>query len=149
MLPLRLRQKWTSPRMASALRTGNMRPTGNTRPHKDERMLRRTTPTVSIRASIPGRMRLQVEALRDRPRKAAAVAMAVRQAPGILEVEATPRTARLLVRYDPRLPAIAAATLVRTALITPPLSLEAYRAQQTVNHHAQEQIGRASCRERV
>ena len=101
-------------------------------------MLRRTTPTVSIRSSIPGRMRLQIEALRDRPRKAAAVAMAVRQAPGILEVEATPRTARLLVRYDPRLPALAVATLVRTALITPPLSLEAYRAQQTVKHQAQE-----------
>src|SRR6266481_3816458 len=113
--------------MESTRRMGNMRPTGNTRFHKDARMLRRTTSTVYIRSSIPGRMRLQVEVLRDRPRKAAAVALALRQAPGILDVEATPRTARLLVRYDPRLPAIAVATLVRTALITPPLSLEAYR----------------------
>jgi cation-transporting P-type ATPase C len=101
-------------------------------------MLRRTTSTVYIRSSTPGRMRLQVEALRDRPRKAAAMAMALRQAPGILEVEATPRTARLLVRYDPRLPASAVATLVRTALITPPLSLQAYRAQQTAKHHSQD-----------
>ena len=37
-------------------------------------MWHRTRPTVSIRSSIPGRLRVQSEALRDRPRTAAAVA---------------------------------------------------------------------------
>jgi manganese/zinc-transporting P-type ATPase C len=99
-------------------------------------MLRHTRPTIDVRSSIPGRMRLQIAALRDRPRKAAAVALALRQAPGILGVEATPRTARLLVRYDPRLSATAVTTLVRAALLTPPLSPEAYHSQQTAEQHA-------------
>src|ERR671930_2102832 len=98
---------------------------GNPRSYKDERMLRHTKPTIDVRSSIPGRMRVQIEALRDRPRQAAAVALALRQAPGILEVAATPRTARLLVRYDSRLAATAVITLVREALLTPLLSPEA------------------------
>src|SRR5919109_3441109 len=110
---------------------------GNTRSYKDEQMLRHTKPTIDVRSSIPGRIRVQIEALRDRPRKAAAVALALRQAPGILDVEATPRTARLLVRYDPRLSATAVTTLVRAALLTPPLSPDAYHGQQTAEHPAQ------------
>src|SRR5919197_4838032 len=113
---------------------------GTTRLHKDERMLRHAKPFIDVRSSIPGRMRVQIEALRDRPRQAAAVALALRQAPGILDVEATPRTARLLVRYDPRLSATAVTTLVQTALTAPPLSVEAYRAQQTVAHHLEEHV---------
>jgi cation-transporting P-type ATPase C len=101
-------------------------------------MRHNTKPTVYVRSSIPGRMRLRIEILRDRPRKAAAVAMALRQIPGILDVEATPRTARLLVHYDPQLSATAVVTLVHTALLTPALSPEAYRAQQTAAHQAQE-----------
>ena len=103
-------------------------------------MLRHTRPTIDVRSSIPGRMRLQIEALRDRPRKAAAVALALRQVPGILSVEATPRTARLLVRYDPGLSVTTVTTLVRTALTAPPLSLEAYRAQQAAEHHMEEHV---------
>jgi cation-transporting P-type ATPase C len=100
-------------------------------------MRHRTRPTVYIRSSIPGRMRVQIEALRDRPRKAAAVALVLRQTPGILDVEATPRTARLLVRYDQRLSATAVMALVQAALRTPPLSPEAYRSQQPAAHQAQ------------
>src|SRR5437016_1723310 len=102
---------------------------GNTRLRKDTGRLHRTRPAVHVRSSIPGRLRVQIEALRDRPRKAAAVALALQQAPGILDVEATPRTARLLVRYAPRLSAAAVTTLVQTALLAPPLSPEAYHAQ--------------------
>src|SRR5919197_2275225 len=109
---------------------------GTTRLHKDERMLRHAKPFIDVRSSIPGRLRVQIETLRDRPRKAAAVALALQKVPGILEVEATPRTARLLVRYDPRLSATAVTTLVRAALFTPPLSPEAYRSQQTAEHQA-------------
>src|ERR671936_3058245 len=110
-----------------------------TRLHEDVGMRHRTRPTVYIRSSIPGRMRVQSEALRDRPRQAAAVVLALRQAPGILGVEATPRTARLLVRYDPRLSATAVTTLVRAALRTPPLSPAAYCRQQTAVPQSQAQ----------
>jgi cation-transporting P-type ATPase C len=111
-------------------------------------MLRHTKQTIDVRSSIPGRMRVRIEALRDRPRQAAAVAMALRQVTGILQVEATPRTARLLIHYDLRLSATAVVALVRTALMTPPLSLAAYRAQQAAEahveasaHHAHEEAG--------
>ena len=103
-------------------------------------MLRHIRPTIGVRSSIPGRMRLQIEALRDRPRKAAVVALTLRQAPGILSVEATPRTARLLVHYDPGLSVSAVTTLVRTALAAPSLSLEAYHTQQTAEHHIEEHV---------
>jgi cation-transporting P-type ATPase C len=88
---------------------------------------------------VPGRRRWKVDILRNRPRKAAAVAMALQQTPGILAVEATPLTARLLVRYDPSLSGPEVEAAVYAALATPPLSLDAYRTwcrDHTVPSHA-------------
>jgi cation-transporting P-type ATPase C len=53
--------------------------------------------------------------------------MALEQTPGILAVEATPLTARLLVRYHPSLSVQAVEASVRAALATPSLSPAAYR----------------------
>jgi cation-transporting P-type ATPase C len=73
-------------------------------------------------------MRWEAQVLRDRPRKAAAVEMALLHSPGILSVEATPLTGRLLVRYDAGIGGHEVAALVGEALRTPPLSQEAYEA---------------------
>jgi cation-transporting P-type ATPase C len=83
-------------------------------------------------------MRWEAEVLRHCPRKAAAVAMLLQQAPGVLVVEATPRTGRLLIRYSTTLTEAAVSTLIRAALTTPALSPAAYRAwqvQHTVQQH--------------
>jgi Heavy metal associated domain 2 len=83
---------------------------------------------VRLRSRVPGRMRWAAEALRDRPRKAAAVAMALRQMAGIHSAESTPLTGRLLVRYASDLSPQQIAAMVHTALRPPSLSPEAYAA---------------------
>jgi ABC 3 transport family/Heavy metal associated domain 2 len=69
-----------------------------------------------LRSAVPGRIRWEVEALRNRPRNAAAVAMALRQRVGIHSVEATPLTGRLLVYHDIGLTAQEIAAMVQAAL---------------------------------
>jgi hypothetical protein len=71
---------------------------------------------IRLRSAVPGRMRWEVAGLRNRPRTAAAVAVALERMPGILSVEATPRTGRLLVRYDASLTAEAVMAVVEAAL---------------------------------
>jgi hypothetical protein len=53
-----------------------------------------------LRSAVPGRMRWEAEALRGRPRRAAAVELTLQQMPGIIAAQATPLTGRLLIRYD-------------------------------------------------
>jgi hypothetical protein len=69
-----------------------------------------------LRSAVPGRIRWEVEALRDRPRKSAAVALALQRSVGILSVEATPLTGRLLVCHDIGLTAQEIAAMVQAAL---------------------------------
>jgi hypothetical protein len=78
-----------------------------------------------LRSAVPGRIRWEVEALRNRPRKAAAVAMALRQMVGIHSVEATPLTGRLLVYHDIGLTAQEIAAMVQAALRTSALAYAA------------------------
>jgi ABC 3 transport family len=61
-------------------------------------------------------MRWEAAGLRNRPRTAAAVAVALERMPGIVSVEATPRTGRLLVRYDANLTVEVITSLVEAAL---------------------------------
>jgi cation-transporting P-type ATPase C len=96
--------------------------------HKNTHMYGSLSMEVRLRSSVPGRMRLESEVLRHRPRKAAAVEQALQQLPGIVFVEVTPQTGRLLVRYDTGLSAPEVATMVRTAISTPSLSPEVYAA---------------------
>jgi hypothetical protein len=72
-----------------------------------------------LRSAVPGRMRWEAEALRDRPRKAAAVERTLQQMGGIISAQITPLTGRLLVRYDTGLNAQDVATMVRAALQAP------------------------------
>lgn len=72
-----------------------------------------------LRSAVPGRMRWEVEALRDRPRKAAAVERTLQQMAGILSAQVTPLTGRLLVRYDIGLSAQEIAAMVHAALQAP------------------------------
>lgn len=72
-----------------------------------------------LRSAVPGRMRWEAEALRDRPRKAAAVEITLLQMAGILSAQVTPLTGRLLVRYDTGLSAREIAAMVHAALQAP------------------------------
>jgi cation-transporting P-type ATPase C len=83
---------------------------------------------VRLRSFVPGRMRWEAEVLRNRPRKAAAVEMALQRMVGIHSVEATPLTGRLLVRYDTNIRSQEVTAMVHTALRTPSLSPDAYAA---------------------
>lgn len=87
-----------------------------------------------LRSAVPGRICWEVEALRNRPRKAAAVAMALWQRVGIHSAEATPLTGRLLVRYDTNVSSQEITAMVRTALRTRSLSPEAYVALRGSPH---------------
>ncbi|MEW6297596.1 MAG: heavy metal translocating P-type ATPase [Thermodesulfobacteriota bacterium] len=80
-----------------------------------------------ICSAIPGRVRYYVAGLQARPRRAAAVAMALEQQPGIDLAEANPRTGRLLVYYDKTLAWDRLAELVHEALSAPALSPGAYQ----------------------
>jgi manganese/zinc-transporting P-type ATPase C len=86
---------------------------------------------IRVRSAVPGRIRFETKALRGRPRLAAAVEEALEHQPGLLVVEATPHTGRLLVRYTSPLTSSDVEALVHTALASPPLSVEAYHARQT------------------
>lgn|SRR5882724_390732 len=72
-----------------------------------------------LRSAVPGRMRWEAEALRDRPRKAAAVEMTLQQMAGIISAQVTPLTGRLLVRYDTGVSAQGIAVMVHAALQAP------------------------------
>ena len=72
-----------------------------------------------LRSAVPGRMRWEAEALRDRPRKAAAVERTLQQMAGIISAQVTPLTGRLLVRYDIGLSAQEIAAMVHAALQAP------------------------------
>jgi hypothetical protein len=80
---------------------------------------------VRLCSAVPGRMRWQLEALRDRPRYAATVAMTLEQTAGILAVQATPLTGRLLVHCDINFTPTAIASLVHAALQSSVLTHEA------------------------
>jgi ABC 3 transport family len=73
-------------------------------------------------------MRWEAEALRSRPRKAAAVETTLRQRAGILAVEVTPLTGRLLVYCDTGLAPDDIAAMVHAALQAPALTREASEA---------------------
>jgi hypothetical protein len=85
---------------------------------------------VRLRSAVPGRMRWEAAGLRNRPRKAAAVEIALGHMPGILSVEATPLTGRILVRYDTALTAEEIAAMVQAALYARALTPEASEATQ-------------------
>jgi hypothetical protein len=70
-------------------------------------------------------MRWEAEALRSRPGKAAAVGTTLQQRAGILAVEVTPLTGRLLVYYDTGLTPGEVAAMVHAALQVPALTREA------------------------
>ena len=72
-----------------------------------------------LRSAAPGRMRWEAEALRYRPRKAAAVEKTLQQMAGILPAQVTPLTGRLLVRHDTGLSAREIAAMVHAALQAP------------------------------
>jgi manganese/zinc-transporting P-type ATPase C len=85
---------------------------------------------ISIRSEIPGRIRWDIPFLRERPRYAAALEVAIERQDGVISVEATPRTARLLVRYKaPQNPA-SIKMVVESALSVAPLSSIAYAARE-------------------
>jgi hypothetical protein len=73
-------------------------------------------------------MRWEAEALRCRPREAAAVETTLRQRAGILTVEVTPLTGRLLVYCDTGLAPDDIAAMVHAALQAPALTREASEA---------------------
>jgi ABC 3 transport family len=84
--------------------------------HEDISKRRNPQRGLRLRSAVPGRIRWEVEALRNRPRKAAAVALALQQSVGVLSVEATPLTGRLLVNHDIGLTAQEIAAMVQAAL---------------------------------
>jgi cation-transporting P-type ATPase C len=87
-------------------------------------------PTISIRSAVRGRIRWNIPSLRGRPRYAAAVEIAIEREAGILSVEATSTTGRLLVRYEPPQTAASLKTLIEAALSVPSLTAFAYEARQ-------------------
>ena len=92
------------------------------------------TRELRIRSSIPGRMRLDIPALRKRPRFAAAVEIALEHQLGITHIEATPNTGRLLVHYSPELSTDHLLSVISTALTVSPLTPEALHARQQRSH---------------
>src|SRR2546426_9622044 len=88
------------------------------------------TAKISIRSAIPGRIRWDIPALRGRPRYAAAVKVTIAREPGVLSVEATPTTGRLLLHYDASQTAESLRTLIEVALSVAPLTLADYEARQ-------------------
>src|SRR5437899_3005095 len=88
------------------------------------------TAKISIRSAIPGRIRWDIPALRERPRYAAAIEVAIEREAGIISVEATPTTGRLLVRYDAPQTVESLKSLIETALSVSPLNSSDYEARQ-------------------
>jgi hypothetical protein len=68
--------------------------------------------------------------LRKRPRYAAAVEDTIAREPGVISVEATPTTGRLLVHHDASQTAESLRTLIEVALSVAPLTLADYGARQ-------------------
>ncbi len=79
-----------------------------------------------MRSAVPGRERLDVSALCNRPRLALSVQLALEKEPGIRSVQANPVTGRVLVRYDPERIKAPVRQLLREALARPPLSAAEY-----------------------
>lgn len=94
-----------------------------------------------LRSAIPGRLRWEIGALRDRPRRAAALEAALEQQPGIDHALANPVTGRLLVRCDPRLAPSEVADRIEVALAAPPFTKEelaAWRERRRQGEHRHE-----------
>jgi cation-transporting P-type ATPase C len=83
-----------------------------------------------LRSVVPGRQRWEVPALRRRPRRAAAVEMALERSPGVVSAHGNPLTGRLLVVFDRALPLERIFALVQQAILSIPLSVEEYRVRQ-------------------
>ena len=71
---------------------------------------------------VAGRERWYVDALEDNPRLAAAVEVVLKSEEGILDAHANPLTGRVLVRYQPDLPAESVAALIQRAIEFGPMS---------------------------
>lgn len=95
-------------------RTRDARPSAAPQPRAPQReRVRRTVPRIdrlpdgiapfgiTVRSSVPGRIRLAVIALRNQPVRARAVEATLRQIPGVRAVTITPMTGSVLVHYDP------------------------------------------------
>ena len=85
---------------------------------------------ISIRSEIPGRIRWDIPLIRGHPRYAAAVEIAIQREAGIVSVEATPVTGRLLVRYKTPQTAASIKTLIESALSVSPLTPIAFAARE-------------------
>ena len=87
-----------------------------------------TNPTLGFRSAmvlcsrVAGRERWYVDALEDNPRLAAAVEVVLKSEEGILDAHANPLTGRVLVRYQPDLPAGSIAALIQRATEFGPMS---------------------------
>jgi manganese/zinc-transporting P-type ATPase C len=100
-------------------------------------------PQLQPRSVLPGRIRWDVPALRDRPRRAALLAERVAHARGVSEVAANPVTGRVLVVFDAK--AIDAARL-ETAIVEAMLSpLEpnglAHQGEHAHDHAGEDGLG--------
>jgi hypothetical protein len=91
-----------------------------------ERRTGRKPVSLVLCSRIMGRDRWRVDALKDRPRLAAAVELVLRTEEGITEVRANPLTGRLLVCYTPNLLAEPVETLVHRAFSFGPMSREEF-----------------------
>ena len=109
-------------------------------PHEEGSRHQGSRVGLRVRSAARGRVRLEAEALRDRPREAAAVERALQQMAGIKTAQATPLTGRLLVRYGAALNPQEMTALVHAALSTPALSPDAYAGLNSPPH-GQRHIG--------
>jgi len=73
---------------------------------------------------VPGRERWEVPAIRNRPEMAAAMEIAIRRQPWILDVRANFLTGRILLRWNPHGPSPAVAQVLALALNEPPVTIE-------------------------
>jgi len=104
---------------------------------------RADTIRLHLRSLLPGRLRWDAPPLLRQPRLAAAVEDDLKARPGIRQVEANPRTGRILVAHDPALPRCEIEALVRAALALPPLSRPEFR---TWERERAESNGEAVCK---
>jgi Heavy metal associated domain 2 len=63
--------------------------------------LERREPVLALRSRIPGRERWEIPQLINQPRRALAVQTILASEPGILRIQASELTGRVLIEYDP------------------------------------------------
>lgn len=85
-------------------------------------------PGVRLRSALPGRERWDIEAVRGRPRLAAALEAGLSRQPGVLRVQGNAVTGRLLLCYRPDMPVARARWQLRAALALPALPAAKYVA---------------------